>query len=297
VGARFDALAYESHSRLFFTPTPRARVGLVSPKVAASYRIAPRLVLSASLSRGFRGAPGVIHKPDQPPMMVRAAEIGVRFLAGRVVADLAAFRLDIGHERIRDPVTRDVSDAGESVRQGLTAHAEIRLTQDVDAFVRGTWNDARMSRSVDPTPHVVRWSVSGDARLAPSAHEIHRDPLEPGDRVPGVSQYLGSMGFEAMLGSIKLRTTWRFNGPFTPIGEPDITTTRYLLLDFIAAMPLTPTLAINAELINAFNTLYPEVRAYGYVNPGVLRTVRLTLTYVGAPTRSGHRPSPETPSE
>jgi hypothetical protein len=41
-------------------------------------------------------------------------------------------------------------------------------------------------------------------------------------------------------------------------------------------------------VVNAFNTRYPEVRASGYLNPGMLRTLRVALRIGDAPSTTHH---------
>ena len=57
---------------------------------------------------------------------------------------LALFRLDVSHERIQDPVTREVLATGKSARQGINVDAEVRLTPALTLLADGTINDAHV---------------------------------------------------------------------------------------------------------------------------------------------------------
>ena len=43
----------------------------------------------------------------------------------RTEVRIAFFRFDVAHERILDPVTREVTEAGESVRQGVSMDLSV----------------------------------------------------------------------------------------------------------------------------------------------------------------------------
>ena len=92
---------------------------LLSPKMGARYLVGGNLAIAASLSRGFRGAPGVIGDPARLPMRAWAKELAGEFSPGDARIRLALFRLDVTGERIQDPITREISGAGRSVRQGI----------------------------------------------------------------------------------------------------------------------------------------------------------------------------------
>jgi outer membrane receptor protein involved in Fe transport len=193
----------------------------------------------------------------------------------------------VQNERIQDPVSREISDAGASVRQGLTADLELSLGSRLSAFLVGTVNDARISGATNPTPQVVRLSAvrPGTSPVLPT---LHLEPLEPGDPVPSVSRWTGRVGIDTRVGGVQGRALWRFSGPFTPIGEPDVKTQSYGVLDLNAAIPVTGALSAYVDLVNVFDTKYPEVRASGFLNPGMLRTLRVALRIGDAPTSSHH---------
>ena len=296
LGGRLDGLRYASLDRLSGSGERRTHTAwLVSPKLGARMVLGPGVALLGSLSRGFRGAPGVLADPARPPMTAWAGELGVRVEGARFSARLAAFRLDVSHERIQDPVTREISDAGASVRQGVSL--------DLGALVGGvslagtvTYNDATISQAA-PSLTVVRGAALDRAAepiaAGPSSTvtpELHLEPLEPGDPVPGVGRYVGRLVLNAPIGrEASARATWRFSGPFHPIGEPDTRTRAYGVLDLggTVRLPLG-RVALDLELENALNTRYPEVRASGFLNPGTRRTLRAALRIGGGPAVSNH---------
>ena len=57
-------------------------------------------------------------------------------------SQLALFRLDVSHERIQDPVTREVLATGRSKRQGINVDADVKLSRTWNVFLDGTVNDA-----------------------------------------------------------------------------------------------------------------------------------------------------------
>ena len=112
---------------------------------------------------------------------------------------------------------------------------------------------------------------------------FHDVPLTPGARVPGVARYSGRLGVEAVLApSLESRSTLRFSGPFTPIGEPSVRTQAYAVLDLGGSVRLTRSgTSLDLDLLNLLSTRYPELRASGYLNPGSPRSLRLALRFGG----------------
>jgi outer membrane receptor for Fe3+-dicitrate len=282
VGGRLDLLHYASLDRLTAGAGWRGETRLLaSPKLGARYLLNDRIALLASLARGFRGAVGTIGDPSRPPVVAWAKEVGAAYLGDRVEARVALFRFDVGNERILDPVTREVSEAGESVRQGVSLELALTPRAGIRVSAEGTWNDARItdvaglaspaSETVLPALSVSWTRVNTLAR--------HDEPLEPGARVPGVARYTGRIGLEAALGrGIQSRSMLRVSGPFTPIGEPSLRTRAYALLDLGATLRLGgrgPNL--DLDLLNVLDAKYPELRASGFLNPGSPGSLRLAL--------------------
>jgi TonB dependent receptor-like, beta-barrel/TonB-dependent Receptor Plug Domain len=293
LGGRLDALHYASLDRLSADPQRvSATDWLVSPKVGARLLLSPGLAVLGSFSRGFRGAPGVIGDPGRPPMTEWASEVGIQAAAGAVRARVAGFRLDVSHERIEDPLTLEISEAGASVRQGISADVDVQVWRALGLFTSVTFNDASVSQASSPAlqgtsltaSQVAMGAPAAPSPLAPSFHVV---PLEPGDPVPGVGRYVGRAGLTlAPIGHVSGQATLRFSGPFTPSGEPTVRTSPYTVLDLASSIRLWGGTAVDAELENVFDTRYPEVRASGYLNPGWPRTLRVALRFGTTPANT-----------
>ncbi len=277
-GGRLDLIHYASLDRLVTGAGWRSETRLLAnPKIGARYLLSDRVSLLASVARGFRGAIGVIGDPFRPPVTLWAKEVGASYRTDRVDARLALFRSDVANERILDPVTREVSDAGRSVRQGVSFDLAVSPAAGIRLAAEGTWNDARITEVAGGDLTVPALSVAPPREFpTPRLHDV---PLEPGARVPGVARYSGRAGVEARLtGAVDSRAGVRISGPFTPIGEPSVRTKGYELLDLGATIRLAqggPSLDI--DLLNVLDARYPELRASGFLNPGSPRSVRLAL--------------------
>ena len=124
LGARADGVHYRTLDRLAGTGWRSASDLIVSPKLGARYLAGGGWSLLASFSQGFRGAPGVIADPTLDPIRGWSKEVGARYDGAGITAQLALFRLDVSHERIQDPVTREVLATGRTLRQGISANVE-----------------------------------------------------------------------------------------------------------------------------------------------------------------------------
>jgi hypothetical protein len=286
LGARADGVYYRTLDRLVNGPWRSATHLILSPKLGARYLVGGGWSVLASLSQGFRGAPGVIEDPSLDPIRGWSKEVGARIDGTNVTAQVALFRLDVSHERIQDPVTRDILATGRSARQGINLDAEARLNRWLTLFGDGTINDAYVKGDPEgsSTPLVVpAFSLGSDNQIPPTS--FHIEPLEPGSRVPNVARWLGRVGVETALTSrFSARSMIRFSGPYTPIGEPGVETQAYAVLDFGASLDL-PKLGgvLDLELQNAFDTKYPEIRASGFINPGQPRTLRAAIHLADRP--------------
>ena len=129
-GARADGVHYRSLDRVAGSRGRSDGDVVVSPKLGVRYLVAGGWSLLGSLSAGFRGAPGVIGDPSLEPgsRLEQGAGGPVRW-RGLSPPSSALFRLDVSHERIQDPVTREVLPTGESLRQGVNLDAEVRLSR------------------------------------------------------------------------------------------------------------------------------------------------------------------------
>jgi hypothetical protein len=275
-GLRTDVQRYESTDLLADSVTRARTHTVISPKLGARYLLTGQLGLLASLSRGFRGAPGVITDPDREPQRVWAKEVAVEYFPGAASLRLAYFRLDVTGERIQDPVTRLISDAGTSVRQGLDGDATVPLGRHLRLTASGTYNHARIS-GASPNPVAILAWRGVEASVPPVFHLV---PLEPGDPVPGVSRYLARVGLDARLTDrVTAGAVFRLNGPFTPIGEPTARTRPYTLIDVSGAWSFSGSWSLDWELQNLLSSRYPEVRASGYLAPGGPRVLRAALRH------------------
>jgi hypothetical protein len=242
-----------------------------------------RWSLLASLSRGFRGAVGVIGDPSRPPVTAWSKEVGASLDGERLRGRLSLFRIDVSDERIFDPVTREVSDAGQSVRQGVSLELSWTARPGIAFQAEGTYNDAKITGVSEGAAAVVpELSVGSD--VLPGKPSLHDVPLTPGARVPGVARYFGRAGVDAALTPrVGARLSVRVSGPFTPIGEPSVRTSAYALMDLGGSVQLGRSGAtLDLDLLNLLDTRYPELRASGFLNPGAPRTLRAALR-VGAP--------------
>jgi hypothetical protein len=284
LGARADGIHYRTLDRLAGGDWRSATDLILSPKLGARYLLGGGWSALASVSQGFRGAPGVIADPSLDPVRGWSKEVGARYDGVAVTAHVALFRLDVSHERIQDPITREVLETGRSKRQGINADVEARLSRVLTVYLDGTINDARVKgegSSSGATPAVVLPDASLLAKAVPLKPSFHIEPLEPGSHVPNVARWLGRVGVEAALSPrLATRAMLRFSGPYTPIGEPNVETSSYAVLDLGTSVRLAPLGAmLDLELQNTFDTRYPEIRASGFLNPGAPRTLRAALRF------------------
>jgi iron complex outermembrane receptor protein len=281
VGGRVDALDYRNKDLLTLGTRASATNVIVSPKVGARYLLSGSTALLASVSRGFRGAAGVIGDPSRPLLEAWSLEAGAQFAPGPLDLEIALFRMQVSNERIQDPVTAEITSAGTSRRQGVDVRGSLRLWDFGHLTFGATWNDARLTgdyadahqggavRSAEPIP-------------IPGGHRFrYHEELAFGSRVPGVAQYVGQLGVTALIaGRVTGSLGARVLGPYVPIGEPDIETNPYGVLDLGASLPVTQGITADLSLQNVFDRSYPEIRSSGYINPGTPRTLRFALNWV-----------------
>jgi hypothetical protein len=195
---------------------------------------------------------------------------------------VALFRLDVSHERIQDPVTREVLSTGQSLRQGINLDAELKIGSSVTLSADGTINDAHLKGGSENrlTPLVLPDLAIGPEGK-PTKPSFHIEALEPGDPVPNVASWLGRVGIGAVLSSrVAVRSEVRFSGPYTPIGEPGLETQSYAVIDLGTSIRVPGLGAVaDLELQNVLDSKYPEIRASGFINPGAPRTLRAALRF------------------
>jgi hypothetical protein len=284
VGGRLDLVRYSSLDQLDPTAEWRSETRtLASPKLGARYLLGSRVALLGNLSRGFRGAVGVIGDPTRPPVTAWSKELGASYDDSRLHAQVALFRLDVSNERILDPVTREVSDAGESARQGVSLDLTWTAVPRLRLLLDGTFNDAKITGVTGGGSLSVTEGFAAAVAAGPLVPNLHDVPLTPGSYVPGVARWLGRAGVEAdLLTTLTSRALVRFSGPFTPIGEPGVRTQEYAVLDLGASIRLGQSgTTLDLDLLNAFDTRYPELRASGFLNPGAPRSLRAAVRFGG----------------
>jgi outer membrane cobalamin receptor len=279
-GSRLDLLAYRNQDRLTGGTRASATDVVVSPKFGARYLLSGDAALLAAVSRGFRGAAGVITDPGRPPLEAWSIEVGGEWAPGPLELEAALFRIQVSNERIQDPVTQEISSEGTSRRQGVDLRGSLRLWSTGRVTFGATWNDARLTdayadahdestiRSPEITP------IPGGPRFR------HHEELDYGERVPGVATYVAQLGLSAVVGGRVTGTLgMRLLGPYVPIGEPGVETQPYLVADLGASFPVAGEFLADISLQNLFDRSYPELRSSGYVNPGRPRTLRAALTW------------------
>lgn len=282
LSVRADILRYVSRDRAIVGSAWESQIqGVVSPKIGTRYLLGGGWSIVGSISKGFRGAVGVITDVHQPLVTAWAKEVGIELAGNRVVAQFSAFQTDVENERILDPVTLEISDAGTSRRRGFSGNFGIALTPRLHFSAEGTFNDARITGEAEAAGSSLRVaSLTTDSAVA-LPHPImanHVEPLLPGSVVPGVARYLGRVGAEfKATDRIESRLGVRFSGPFTPIGEESIRTKPYVVADIGGSLTFFNHAVLDIELQNVLDSKYPEIRASGFINPGAPRTLRAAI--------------------
>jgi len=274
LGLRYDEVRYQSLDKLdSLAAWQEATDPMLSPKIGARYLLSSRIVLLGSLARGFRGPVGVIEDPNLPLVTAWAGEVGAQYGGGPLQLGLSFFQFNVANERVRDPVTLDVLASGTSRRRGATLNATYSLGQHLSLMAAGTVNDATVTGIAQPVN--VSFDLTGVRPPRPSFHDV---PLEPGDPVPGVSKYYGRVGAEYLFTTgLSAYGLFRFNGPYTPIGEPNVTTQAYSVVDMGGSIALGRLTSLDVDLLNVFDAKYPELRASGYINPGAPRSLLISV--------------------
>ena len=276
LGLRGDVLRYQSLDLLDSLAGWReATDPVISPKLGASYLASDRFRLLASLARGFRGPIGVIADPSLPLVTAWAGEVGAEYTSGALQVGVSVFQFNTEHERIKNPVSLEVVPAGTTTRRGVSLVASLLLGARLTVQAAGTLNDAKVTGIAEPVNVAF-----GLGTLRPPRPSFHDEALQPGDAVPGVSQYFGRVGAE-----FTLRPGWstyalvRFTGPYTPIGEQGVTTQPYAVLDLGGSLAVGTLTSIDVDLLNLFDATYPEIRASGYINPGAPRSLLVSVRF------------------
>lgn len=280
---RGDILRYVSRDRADPGSAFQSRMqGVLSPKLGTRVLLGGGWSTVASLSRGFRGPVGVITNVHQPLVTAWAKEVGIELAGDRVLAQFSAFQTDVENEKILDPVTLEVSDAGTSRRRGVSGQFGIAVTPRLHLTAEGTFNDAKITGDGGAGGAPLRVASVADTAIAFPVPRTanHVEPLTPGSAVPGVARYLGRVGVEfRATDRIESRLGVRFSGPFTPIGEEGVRTKTYVVADVGASITLSGRATLDVELQNVLDSKYPEIRASGFLNPGSPRTLRAAIRF------------------
>ncbi len=279
LGARLDVLTHESRSDFDETGTWESATNTVfAPKLGVRYRLGGPWSLNATTARGFRSPVGIIGDPTREPYLAWSHELGLVWDGPAGEVEVTAFRADVDHERVFDPITLTSTGAGESTRQGVDAHVEWTLPGDIRAEVGGTWTHARLSGAYvdahDDHPHEV---FEGGAAPTTATDEDAR-------RVPGLADWRGRVRFTApVTDRLEARLDYDLAGPHVPIGEPTVETQSYSVMDLGVSWAVGDGQMLDVEVGNLFDVRYVELRSAGYVTPGAPRSLRARIRLTRLP--------------
>ena len=254
LGGRLDAVGTTTDAG----SGPRSDThAIVTPKAGLLYHLPRYADIYATVSRGFRQADGVIEDPSVGFITAWAYETGLKADIKGVNADVAFFRMDVSAEQPFDPVTLQPSVGGASRRQGVELGLRARAGRWVS--LRGSWtfNDARYRSFITP---------AGDTLT--------------GRTVYNTSKYVGAVAATVGPETGGWSVTGSLNavGPYSPFDEPGVELPAYGLVHLSAYLRRGP-LAFELGIRNLLDHVYPEIRAGGYVSPGLPRTIYTTVRY------------------
>jgi hypothetical protein len=277
LGVRGDLLRATARDRAIPGDGYRTETrGVVSPKLGARVLLGGPWSAVGNVSRGFRSAIGTISNPNQPLVTAWSGELGVQVVGDRIRSQLSLFQTNTRNERILDPVSLQVSDAGTSRRRGVSGSFAVAIGSRVKLAAEATWNDARITGS-SGSGALVLPALADEPVFDSIPFRHHDEPLTPGDDVPGVAKHLGRVGVDVRATDwLDTRVLLRWSGSFTPIGEPGVHTRPYAVTDIGASVRLGWA-TLDVDLQNLLDKRFPEIRASGYINPGAPRTLRAAL--------------------
>jgi len=279
-----------------------------SPRIGMRWLVTERSSLLGSFTRGVRSAQGVLGDPGRVPVQAWTAQVGVELERGPVQGDFALFRTHVSNERIRDPLTMLISSAGNSVRQGaegmLAWNPSDRIQLEGGAAythsrfdgsffesdgsagaalsaVPGSTDvpgDTNVPGNTQPAGHVnPAGEILDPSGLLPDFHVA----LPQSEWVPGIQLWRGFLRGEWLVSErISLRGDVRVQGPYVPVGEPYHETAPYTLLGAGATFALGGHWYLDLDGANLADSVYPAVRASGFVIPGTPRTLHLGVRRV-----------------
>jgi outer membrane receptor protein involved in Fe transport len=255
MGGRWDAQNTRS------TPDGGAALsrgkGVFAPKLGALYHL-PRIGdLYANVSRGFRQTDGVITDPSLPFITAWAYETGIKLDGKYANASLALYRMDVSNEQTFNSITASSTSGGASRRQGVELELAARPTPAVTVSGNWTFNDARYRQLI---------TKAGDTLN--------------GARVFNTAQYVGTASIElAPIAAIwRLRVSSNVLGPYSPFNEPGVVLPAYGLVHVSGGVRVGSG-ELEVGVRNVLNSVYPELRAGGFVTPGQARAVFGSVRY------------------
>ena len=277
LGLRGDVLRMTARDRVIPGDTFRTEThGVVSPKLGVRVLLGGPWSAVGNVSRGFRSAIGTITDPNQPLVTAWSGELGVQVVDERVRSQVSLFQTNTRNERILDPVSLQVTDAGTSRRRGISGSFAVAIGSRVKLSAEATWNDAKIT-GAGGSSAIILPAIADEPQFDSVPFRFHDEPLVPGARVPGVAEHLGRVGLDLRLASaIETRLLVRWSGSFTPIGEPGVETRPYAVTDIGASIRFGWG-TLDIDLQNLLDKRFPEIRASGYINPGAPRTLRAAL--------------------
>jgi iron complex outermembrane receptor protein len=273
----------------------------------ASYKFAPTILGYATFAKTFKS--GGINQNGLPadannvpilaagtvkPEGVHHFEGGFKtqFWARRATLNVSAFRTNIKNFQAnvnngQFGVLRGYLASAEKVRtQGVEADFLIRPSQRFNAYVNGAYTDAKYIKFADaPCPLELAGGTTVAAGQTPGAPGVP-GALSPancdisGQRLPGVSKYAFSYGFEANLPTTLLgedgqayvgfdgnyRSKWSSNpspSRYTWVGA-------YAVANFRAGFRVPGGVDVSAWVRNAFDRDYYDFLVVGPGNTGLI---------------------------
>ncbi|HLX12785.1 MAG TPA: TonB-dependent receptor [Bacteroidota bacterium] len=253
IGGRIDAM--NSQSNPAGGASSSYGKSVASPKLGASYELASGENVYANVSKGFRQTDGVIGDPTLPYIIAWNYEAGVKLSADRASLDLAVFRMDVNNEQSFDPITLSSTSNGASRRDGFDATFNATASDDISLTASWTYTDPR-----------YRDLIGGD-----------------GSSLAGVQIFNTARNVGTVAVDIAPHGTWwhaRFNGnyvgQYAPFDEPGVILPSYAVFSATAGTRFDKA-TIDLGVKNIFNKVYPELRAGGFIDPGMPTTAYVTL--------------------
>jgi iron complex outermembrane receptor protein len=228
------------------------------------------------------------------PENVHHFEAGLKtqFWARRAIFNVSAFRTDIKDYQAnvnngQFGVLRGyLANAGKVRTQGVEADFSVRPSQRLSAYVNGAYTDAKYVRFVDaPCPLELAGGTTVGAGQTPGPAGAPGS-LSPancdisGQRLPGVSKWAVSYGFEANVPAHLLgeegQAYFGFDGNYRTRFSSNATPSRYTWIgayavaNFRAGYRVPGGIDVFAWVRNAFDRDYYELLAVGPGNTGLI---------------------------